>query len=74
MIQIKSKLRKWGNSFGIVIPTKTIEDISYKEGDEVMILISKDNDNTLKESFGTYKFKKNTEEILKEVDKELYDD
>ena len=71
MIEIKSKLRKWGNSFGIVVPQKVIENEKAKEGDDIIILIKKDQENPLREMFGTFKFKKSTEKILKEVDKEL---
>ena len=30
--------------------------------------------NVLKETFGTLKFKKSTEQMMKELDKELYND
>ncbi|MGK0208975.1 MAG: hypothetical protein ACI83O_000235 [Patescibacteria group bacterium] len=30
--------------------------------------------NVLEESFGTFKFKKSTEEMLKEIDNELYNE
>jgi len=71
MIEIKSKLRRWGNSFGIVIPQRFVEEEKAKEGDEVTVLIKKDEDNILKEMFGTFKFNKSTDELLREVDKEL---
>jgi len=72
MIEIKTKLRKWGNSFGIVIPLKAIETTEIKEGDEVTILMNKEKTkNILKEMFGTLKTKKTTQDIMKEIDKEL---
>ena len=74
MIEIKSKLRKWGNSLGIVVPQKVIEKENAKEGDEVIVLLSKEKDNVLKEMFGTFKFKKPVEKLMKEVDKELHND
>ncbi len=74
MIELKSKIRKWGNSFGIVIPIKAIEKEKAKEGDEVRILIKKDLDNTLKETFGTFRFKKSVDQIMKEANKELYNE
>jgi len=74
MIEIKTKLRKWGNSFGIVVPQKAIESEKAKEGDEVIILLKKEDDNVLREMFGTFKFKKPVSKIMKEADKELYDE
>ena len=74
MIQLKSKIRKWGNSFGVVIPLKAIEKEKAKEGDEVIILITKEENNVLKEAFGTFKFKKPIEQIMKEANKEMYNE
>ena len=74
MIELKSKLRKWGNSLGVVVPQNIIESENAQEGDEVVVLFSKEKNNVLREMFGTFKFKKPTEELIKEIDKELYDD
>ena len=71
MIQIKSKLRRWGNSLGIVVPQQSIANEKIKEGDEVTILIKTNKDNVLKEMFGTFRFKKPVERLMKGVDVEL---
>ncbi|MBS3080477.1 AbrB/MazE/SpoVT family DNA-binding domain-containing protein [Candidatus Pacearchaeota archaeon] len=73
MIELKSKLRKWGNSFGIVVPQKAIEEENIKEGDEITVLLGKKKPN-LRKLFGAHKFKEPVEEIMKKIDKELYDD
>ncbi len=73
MIEINTRLRKWGNSFGIVIPQKAIEQSSAKEGDEVTILFKKEKPN-LHKLFGAHKFSKPTEELMNEMDEELYND
>jgi len=74
MIEIKTKLRKWGNSFGIVVPLKKINNEEIKEGDEVTLLMRKSkNDNTFKETFGILKdWKKSTDKIMREIDEELW--
>ena len=73
MIELRTKIRKWGNSFGVVVPQKAVLGEKVKEGDEVVILIKKDEeDNILKEMFNTFKFKKSTSKIMKEIDKELW--
>ncbi len=74
MIEIKTKLRKWGNSFGIVVPQKAVEETKAREGDEIVVLIAKNKENVLRETFGTAKFKKPIEQIMRETDKELYND
>jgi antitoxin component of MazEF toxin-antitoxin module len=71
MIEVKTKLRKWGNSFGIVVPIDSAEKEGAKEGDKIVALIKKERGNTLRETFGTYKSKKSTEKLMKEIDKEL---
>ena len=74
MIELKTKIRKWGNSFGVVIPQKAVEAENIKEGEEVSILFNKKKTNILRKMFGTFKFKKSTEKIMREMDKELYND
>lgn len=73
MIELKTKIRRWGNSFGVVVPLKEVSQENIKEGDEVIILMNKKERNVLKETFGTFKFKKSTDKIMKEIDKELWD-
>lgn len=71
MIEIKTKLRRWGNSFGVVVPQKAVG--KTKEGEEITIFIQKRKPN-LRKIFGIHKFSKPTEQLMKEMDEELYDD
>ena len=74
MIEVKTKLRRWGNSFGIVVPQRVINNGQIEEGDEIVVLLKKEEKgNVLKEMFGTFKFKKPTSKIMEEIDKELWD-
>ena len=73
MIEVKSKLRRWGNSFGIVVPQKTVEETKVKEGDVITIIIHNEKPN-LRKLFGSHKFSKPTEKLIKEMDEELYND
>lgn len=73
MIEVKTKLRKWGNSLGIVIPRKETMKEHMKEGEQVTALVLK-NEHPLEELFGTLKFKKSTEAILQESDREAWDE
>ena len=74
MIEIRSRLRRWGNSFGIVIPQRFIEVENAKEGDEIIVLIKKENETILKEMFGTFNFKKTTAQLIREANQDLYND
>lgn len=54
MIEVKSKLRRWGNSFGIVVPQKALEGNNIQENEEITVFISKTKPN-LKKLFGKLK-------------------
>ena len=74
MIEIKTKLRRWGNSLGVVIPMNSLQKEKFEEGDEIILLIAKEKENVLKETFGIHKFKKPIKKLMKESDKELYNE
>lgn len=70
-----TKIREWGNSYGIVIPKAVLKDKKISSGEEVEVTIKKKKKgNTLRETFGTIKFKESTEKMMKEMDKELYNE
>jgi len=71
MIEVKTRLKKWGNSLGLVIPKNKNEKMM--EGEEVIAIVIK-KQNVLKETFGTFKFKKSVQKMMREVDKELYNE
>jgi bifunctional DNA-binding transcriptional regulator/antitoxin component of YhaV-PrlF toxin-antitoxin module len=48
---IHTKLRRWGNSFGVVIPSETLREEDLKEGQEVIIEITRKKD--MKKIFGS---------------------
>ena len=37
----KSKLKRWGNSYGVVVPKRLVEEEGLKEGEEVEISLNK---------------------------------
>ncbi len=73
MIEIETKVRNWGNSLGITLPNEAIRDLEIKPGEKLKVLLLKDR-NILKETFGALKFRKSTQKMMKETDKELYND
>jgi len=73
MIELQTKVRKWGNSLGIVIPLNKVKKEDIGEGTEINVLIQK-KENVLRETFGTFKFKKSVQKMMYEIDNELYND
>ena len=73
MIEVEAKIRKWGRSFGVVIPKEKIIKEGIKEDETISLLIGKKS-NVLKDTFGTLKFGKSTEQMMKEIDKDLWPD
>lgn len=73
MIEVEAKVRKWGRSFGVVIPKEKIKEEGIRENETIKLLIAKKT-NVLKETFGTFKFDKKTQEMLDEIDKESWDE
>lgn len=72
MIEVETKVRKWGRSFGVVIPKEKIKEEGIKANETIRLLIGKKT-NPLKETFGTLKLKRTTQEILDESDREDWD-
>lgn len=59
---IQTKLRRWGNSFGIVIPSEVMRVENFKEGEEVIVEVSRKEN--LKKVFGSLKdWKVNSQEL-----------
>jgi len=71
MIEYETKLRKWGNSIGLIIPKEDVKKEGLRDDESVRAIIIPKKMVKVKDIFGKLKFKKSTEEIMKEVDKEL---
>ena len=68
---IKSKIRRWGNSFGILIPKDFIKKRNFSENENVLVDLKKKKN--LQELFGICSFKRPVKEIMREI-KDGYDD
>ena len=71
MIEYETKLRKWGNSIGLIIPKEDVKKEGLRDDESVRAIIIPKKMVKVKDIFGKLKFKKSTEEIMKEADKEL---
>ena len=75
MIKSETKLTAWGQSIGIVLPKEALKEEKLNVNDEVEVIVRK-RTNPLKDVFGKLKgvkpkTNKSTDELLKEIDKEL---
>ncbi|MEK6860083.1 MAG: AbrB/MazE/SpoVT family DNA-binding domain-containing protein [Nanoarchaeota archaeon] len=70
MIELKSKLRRWGNSFGVVIPQRAVMEEDLKEGDEINVFLQEEK-NDISQIFGALKCKKiNAQKLKDDIRKE----
>ena len=77
MEQIKTKVKRWGNSFGVVIPMEIVTRRGLKENSDISVTIEPNNTMTagdVMELARKFKLKRkgNTQKILDEIDKELW--
>jgi len=55
IVQARAKLKRWGNSYGVVVPKEVVEREGLKEGELVEISVRKAAD--VSRLFGRYPFK-----------------
>ena len=79
MEQIRTKVRRWGNSFGVIIPKEIINREGLKEDNDVFITVQPkryttvgDLMNLAKKFKIKRKSKKSTQEIMDEIDREFW--
>lgn len=72
MNTIVAQIEEWGDSLGVAITPQMAEENKLKIGDKVEMLLLKKS-NIIAESFGQLKdWKKPTDQIMKEIDQELW--
>ncbi len=72
MTEMEGKVKKWGNSFGLLIPNEIVKRERLRDGQKVNFIILKKYD-VLKKTFGTLKLKKSSQKIKDDLRRELYD-
>lgn len=70
METINTKVKKWGNSFGIILPADIVRTNEIKEGTDIEVRINTKNKTKVRDIFGILKGKliRDTDDLLKEVD------
>lgn len=74
MEKINATVKKWGNSFGIILPKDLIESQKLREGSNIDIVIQPRNKTKVRDIFGILKgkLKRDTGEVLREVDLDFW--
>ena len=75
MIEIETKLKKWGRSFGVIIPMEKVREANLTVEEPLEIVITKKKNPFLK-NFGIAKgnMKKPTKKMLEELRAESWDE
>ncbi|MBI2972018.1 MAG: AbrB/MazE/SpoVT family DNA-binding domain-containing protein [Candidatus Aenigmarchaeota archaeon] len=72
MIECEARVKKWGNSLGIVIPREQAQKGNVRENQVVKVLIVPKKTVRVKDLYGKFtEWKKSTERIVAENKKEL---
>lgn len=67
---VEVRTKKWGNSIGVIIPRKIVEELNIKPEEKLRLDISK-HSNALEELFGSMKSEKTAKELLADVREDL---
>ncbi len=76
MTAIEAEVKKWGNSFAIIIPMSIAQRENMSENDKITVILLKDSHKALRQTFGMLKgkFTKSSQQMKNEIRKELYND
>ncbi|MFH0714433.1 MAG: AbrB/MazE/SpoVT family DNA-binding domain-containing protein [Candidatus Diapherotrites archaeon] len=73
MKQFEARAKKWGNSIGVTIPSEIVKEEKILPNSKVrMVLMRKPSGDVFRKVFGTFKTKKSTDQLMREID-EGYD-
>ena len=72
MIECEATVRKWGNSFGVIIPRDVVENSKIKENSRIKFALLEGGD-VVAETFGMLKgWNEDTGKALKKLRKEAW--
>lgn len=73
MEKTSAKVKRWGNSFGVILPKSLIENQKIREGMEIELVVKPLNKTKVEDIFGILKgkIKRSTADLLKEVDEDF---
>ncbi len=67
MLEAELKVRRWGNSLGVVLPNEIVKKNGLKEGSTLQVLVPESKKRDLSEIFGSFRFKKSAQQLKNEM-------
>mgnify|MGYP001576066158 CR=1 FL=1 len=78
MKPVTARVKRWGNSLGVILPKNIVDQQNISEGSEIELLVNKGKVSTVGDLFEfarsmkIAKSRKSTEEIMREIDKDFW--
>lgn len=74
MTTINAKVKRWGNSIAIIIPSEVAIKEGIREDQQMTVIVLKDSREAFKKTFGSLKgkIKQSAQEIKDELRRDLY--
>ncbi len=72
MLEFETKVKKWGNSYGLLIPKQQVKAGNIKEEQELHVIVINKN-KAIKESFGMLKGWKSGQNVKDQLRRELHE-
>ncbi len=80
MKPVIARVKRWGNSLGVILPKHVVEQQDLSEGSEVELMVNKGKVSTVGDVFAFAqsmklgKSRKSTEEVMREIDRDFWPD
>ena len=71
MIEVEGEIKKWGNSVGLRLRKDALIKNKIRFNQKVRVIVIPKTTVRARDLFGTMKIDKPTEEIMKEIDRDL---
>lgn len=71
MIELEGEIKKWGNSGGLRLRKDEIQRNKLRFNQKVRVIVIPETSVKAKDLVGTMRIKKSTEEIMREIDRDL---
>ena len=72
MLELDLKIKRWGNSIATILPERVVKETGIKPGKTIRGLVPTKELN-LKKDFGSLKFKKTTDKLIRETYEQFRD-
>jgi len=71
MIEYETRLKKWGNSIGLIVPKEALKKDSLRPNQKVRAIITPVKTLRVRDLFGKGRLKTPTKQLMKQIDRDL---